>query len=202
MNLIQNPSDSARRTPFLRAVVIGVSAGGMNALSTVLPALPKDFPLPILVVQHRLAGSNDYLTRSLDQISAVQIKEAEEKERLKAGYVYVAPADYHLLVERDHTLSLSVDPKENYSRPSIDVLFESAAYAWTSALIGVILTGANADGAKGMAFIKQKGGTTIVQNPTTAENDVMPRAALASADYVLELSEIGELLKTLANPLI
>ncbi len=195
---------TARNTPpsAFQAVVIGVSAGGMHALSTLLPALPKDFPLPILVVQHRLAGSDDYLAHSLDQLCAIHVKEAEEKEPLKAGWVYIAPADYHLLVERDQTLSLSVDDKENYSRPSIDVLFESAAYAWTSALIGVILTGANSDGARGLALIKEKGGITVVQNPTTAEYDVMPKAALASAKYVLDLAKIGELLKTLASQAI
>lgn len=190
---------SAPSTGF-RAVVIGVSAGGMKALSMLLPDLPKDFPIPILVVQHRLAGSDDYLAKSLNRISAVQVKEAEEKEPLKAGCAYIAPADYHLLVERDQTLSLSVDEKEMYSRPSIDVLFESAAYVWTSALIGVILTGANSDGAKGLALIKEKGGATVVQNPETAEHDTMPRAALASADYVLELADIGELLRTLTKP--
>ena len=184
--------------PGFRAVVIGVSAGGIQALSTLLPLLPKDFSLPILVVQHRLAGSDDYITKSLNQICAMQVKEAEEKEAVKAGCVYLAPADYHLLVERDQTLSLSVDEKVNYSRPAIDVLFESAAYAWSSGLIGIVLTGANSDGAKGLALVKQLGGTAIVQNPDTAEHGTMPRAALASADYVLELPEIGNKLKAFA----
>jgi two-component system chemotaxis response regulator CheB len=183
--------------PGFRAVVIGVSAGGIQALSTLLPLLPKDFSLPILVVQHRLAGSDDYITKSLNQICAMQVKEAEEKEAVKAGCVYLAPADYHLLVERDQTLSLSVDEKVNYSRPAIDVLFESAAYAWSSGLIGIVLTGANSDGAKGLALIKQLGGTAIVQDPDTAEHGTMPRAALASADYVLELSKIGDMLEAL-----
>ena len=183
--------------PGFRAVVIGVSAGGIQALSTLLPLLPKDFSLPILVVQHRLAGSDDYITKSLNQICAMQVKEAEEKEAVKAGCVYLAPADYHLLVERDQTLSLSVDEKVNYSRPAIDVLFESAAYAWSSGLIGIVLTGANSDGAKGLALVKQLGGTAIVQNPDTAEHGTMPRAALASADYVLELSKIGDMLEAL-----
>jgi two-component system chemotaxis response regulator CheB len=182
-----------------RAVVVGVSAGGMAALSTWLPALPKDFPLPVLVVQHRLSGSDDYLARSLDRICAVRVKEAEEKEKIQPGCVYLAPADYHLLVERDETLSLSIDDKENYSRPSIDVLFESAAYAWSERVIGIILTGANSDGANGLALIKQRGGPAIVQDPQTAEHDTMPRAALPSADYVLSLPKIGELLKTLAR---
>ena len=179
------------------AVVIGVSAGGLEALSTLLPMLPKNFPLPILVVQHRLASSDDYLAKSLDRICAVHVKEAEEKEMLKAGCVYLAPANYHLLVERDETLSLSVDERENYSRPSVDVLFESAAYVWSSRLIGIVLTGANADGARGAALIKERGGTVIVQDPATAERPEMPQAAKVSADYVLTIQKIGELLKTL-----
>jgi two-component system chemotaxis response regulator CheB len=200
MNSLPKPP-VAKRPPLatgFRAVVIGVSAGGIQALSTLLPLLPKDFPLPILVVQHRLAGSDDYITKSLNKICAVQGKEAEEKEAVKAGCIYLAPADYHLLVERDQTLALSVDDKVNYSRPAIDVLFESAAYVWSSGLIGIILTGANSDGAKGLALIKQLGGTTMVQNPETAERGTMPRAALASADYVLELTKIGDILKAFA----
>ena len=179
------------------AVVIGVSAGGLKALSTLLPMLPKPFPLPVLVVQHRLADSDDFLATSLDRICAVRVKEAKEKEKLKAGCVYLAPANYHLLVERDETLSLSIDDRENYSRPSVDVLFESAAYVWSSRLIGIVLTGANADGARGAALIKERGGTVIVQDPATAERPEMPQAAKISADYVLTIQKIGELLKTL-----
>ena len=199
MTLLHNPSNSAHATPSFRAVVIGVSAGGMEALNTLLPTLPEQFPLSVLVVQHRLAGSDDYLAKSLDRTCAVRVKEAEEKETLQAGCVYLAPADYHLLVERDQTLSLSVDEKENYSRPSIDVLFESAAYVWSSQLIGIILTGANSDGAKGLALIKKRGGTTIVQAPETAQYDTMPRAAVGSADHILPIPKIGELLKKLAG---
>ena len=192
--------DAENRKPIggFRSVVIGVSAGGMEALSTLFLALPKDFPLPILVVQHRRSGSDNYLVKRLDRICTVRVKEAEEKEELQAGCIYLAPADYHLLVERDQTLSLSVDEKENYSRPSIDVLFESAAYVWSSRLIGIVLTGANSDGAKGLALIKQRGGTTIVQDPETAEYDTMPRAASDSADYVLSIPEIAALLKNMA----
>jgi len=180
-------------------VVIGVSAGGLRALSTLLPALPKTFPLPVLVVQHRLAESDDFLAHMLNRIAAVRVKEAEEKEQLQPGVVYLAPADYHLLAERNGTLSLSVDAKENYSRPSIDVLFESAAYVWTSSLIGIILTGANSDGAKGLKLIKEKGGTTIIQNPATAEYSEMPRAALAAADHVLDLPDIAEFLNRITT---
>jgi len=192
-------STDLRHPPGFRGIVIGVSAGGMNALLNLLPALPKGFSLPIVVVQHRLTGSDDFLARNLNRLSEIQVKEAEDKEPLKAGSAYLAPADYHVLVERDHSLSLSVDPKVHYSRPSIDVLFESAAYAWSAGAIGVILTGANADGAEGLARIKQTGGTTIVQDPKSAEYDMMPRAAIAAAsvDYVLTVSKIGSLLAKL-----
>ncbi len=183
------------KNPF-RAVVIGVSAGGLKALTTLLPLLPKAYPLPVLVVQHRLAESDDYLTKSLDRICAARVKEAEEKEAARAGHVYLAPANYHLLVERNETLSLSIDERENFSRPSIDVLFESAAYAWSARLIGIVLTGANADGARGLALIKKRGGLTLVQDPATAEHDAMPRAAMKAClvDHVLKLPEIGAFL--------
>jgi len=184
-----------RNTPY-KAVVIGVSAGGSAALAALLPGLPEDFPLPVLVVQHLPPGNGGYLVESLDQKCAMVVKEAEEKETLRPGCMYIAPPDYHLLVERDETLSLSVDEKVNYSRPSIDVLFESAAYAWSSGVIGVILTGASTDGSKGLALIKERDGMTIVQDPTIAEQPIMPRAAIdaADVDHVLGLEEIGELL--------
>lgn len=177
-----------------RAVVIGVSAGGLDALTVLLPGLPEEFPLPVVVVQHLLPGSGGYLVESLDQKCALAVKEAEEKEALRPGCIYIAPPDYHLLVEWDETLSLSIDEKVHCSRPSIDVLFESAAYAWSSGVIGVILTGASADGAKGLALIKERGGMTIVQDPATAEQPIMPRAAIEATqvDYVLGLEEIGE----------
>lgn len=182
-----------------RAVVIGVSAGGLHALSTLLPALPASFPLPILIVQHRPAGSDDFLAKNLNRISALTVKEAEEKEELRGGVAYIAPADYHLLVERNETLSLSAEPKENFSRPSIDVLFESAAYVWSEKLIGVILTGANSDGANGLALIKQRGGVAMVQDPKTAEHDAMPRAAIEASpiDTILPIPKIAALLKSI-----
>jgi len=191
---------SPKSTAF-RAVVIGASAGGLNALAALLSDLPQDFPLPVLVVQHLLPGSGGYLAESLSQKCAMAVKEAEEKEKLRPGCVYLAPPDYHLLVERDEALSLSIDEKVHYSRPSIDVLFESAAYAWSSKVIGVILTGASADGAKGLALIKARGGMAIVQDPATAEQPIMPQAAIdaVDVDYVLGLAEMGEMLVKLGT---
>jgi two-component system chemotaxis response regulator CheB len=195
----KNGSEKCRPAGDFRAVVIGVSAGGLDALGKLLPALPASFPLPILIVQHRRADSDDYLSKSLDRDCAITVKEAEEKEALRGGTAYLAPANYHLLVERDETLALSVEPKENFSRPSIDVLFESASYVWAERLIGIILTGANKDGAKGLALIKQRGGTAIVQDPAGAEYDAMPKAAInaGAVDAILPIPKIASLLKSI-----
>jgi two-component system chemotaxis response regulator CheB len=136
--------------------------------------------------------SDNYMVRMLNELSTITVKEADEKEPVLPGVAYVAPPDYHLLVEQDFTLSLSVEEKVNYSRPSIDVLFETAADAYGPHLMGVVLTGANADGSNGLAYIKQKGGYAVVQKPEDAESPAMPRAAIekASPDLVLSLPEI------------
>lgn len=183
------------------AIVIGVSAGGMNALSAVLPRLPDDFALPIIIVQHMDPNSRDYLSDHLDRKCNIQVKEAEDKESVINGVAYVAPANYHLLVEEDRTLSLSVDDLVNYSRPSIDIMFETAADVYKKKLVGVVLTGANADGSKGLAKIKTLGGLAIVQDPATAHVDYMPKAAIASTkvDHILPLEEIASLLMELSN---
>jgi two-component system chemotaxis response regulator CheB len=178
------------------AVVIGASAGGVNALHKVLVPLPADIAIPILVVQHRLPTPDDYLAFSLNKSCQLVVKEAEEKEPVEPGTVYVAPANYHLLVERDQTLSLSVDDKVCYSRPSIDVLFETAAEVYRSGLVGIIMTGASGDGAAGLGRIKENGGLTIVQDPATAEYAVMPLSAIRenAVDKILSLQEIASFL--------
>jgi two-component system chemotaxis response regulator CheB len=182
-----------------KAVVIGASAGGLNALQKVLAPLPADFALPILVVQHRLPSPDDLLSFSLNESCKLVVKEADEKEPAKPGYVYVAPANYHLLVERDETLSLSVDAKVCYSRPSIDVLFETAAQVYRSGLVGIILTGASDDGTVGLKKIKEMGGLTVAQDPDTAEYAVMPLSAIREGivDKILSLAEIGSFLAQL-----
>jgi two-component system chemotaxis response regulator CheB len=183
------------------AAVIGVSAGGMQALRTILSAIPETYPLSIVIVQHRGVRSDDYLVRALNDLCAITVKEAEDKEGMRPRVAYIAPADYHLLVEPDRTFSLSVDEKVHYARPSIDVLFESAAETFASKLIGVILTGANSDGAQGLRAIKQHGGLAIVQDPETAEAASMPRAALraTAVDHVASLDRIGALLRQLGQ---
>ena len=177
-----------------QAVVVGASSGGLHAFKKLLPMLPVEFPCPILIVQHISPVSENYLTVILDKISHVHVKEADEKEIVLPGSVYVAPPDYHLLVEADRTLSLSVEDKVNYSRPSIDVLFQTAADAYKEHLVGILLTGANADGSEGLAYIKNRGGFTIVQDPAEAESPFMPKAAIQhhQPDLILSLDGIIE----------
>src|SRR5215210_1601356 len=131
------------------AVVIGVSAGGLNALSEILSKLPVHFSMPVIIVQHRMKDDNQLLEEVLQSRCSIRVKQADEKEIIRSGMVYTAPANYHLLVETDRTFSLSNDALENFSRPSIDVLFETAAEVYKNELIGIILTGASNDGAKG-----------------------------------------------------
>ena len=177
----------------LQAVVIGASAGGIHALNTVLSVLPADFRLPILIVQHLHPDSDSYLVQILAEHCALPVKQADEKELIQAGTVYIAPPNYHLLVEEDKTLSLSIDPRVNFSRPSVDVLFETAAQSYRGQLIGVVLTGANRDGCEGVAMIKQLGGCVLVQDPSTAEASAMPEAAIqaVTVDQVLPLEQLG-----------
>jgi two-component system chemotaxis response regulator CheB len=182
------------------AVVIGVSAGGIEALKILLPALPASFPLPIAIVQHRDPHADGFLAGYLDRMSSITVSEAEDKEPFCAGHAYLAPAGYHLHVESDRSLSLSVDPRVNYSCPSIDVLFESAADVFAASLIGIVLTGGNADGAQGLKAIKACGGLAVVQDPRTASATAMPRAALEATpvDHVVDLARIAPLLRRMS----
>lgn len=180
-----------------KAIVIGASAGALDALSQVLALLPEDYLLPVLVVVHLPADKKSILAELLDMKCRVSVKEADDKEPLASGVVYVAPPDYHLLVEKDGTISLSNEEPILYSRPSIDVLFESAADAIGPGLIGVVLTGANDDGAHGLAAIRDAGGRCIVQDPQDAYSAIMPLAALQACSdaRTMSLAEIAEFLK-------
>lgn len=184
-----------------QVVVIGASAGGSSALLKILPALPANYPLPIVIVQHLhpLQESTSLLYRGSG--SSLTLKEADEKDVLHPGFVYFAPPNYHLLIEDDKVLSLSIDPKINYTRPSIDVLFESAVDAFGSEVIGVLLSGANQDGANGLLRIKLRGGMTIVQDPGDAEVSYMPKSAidLVQPTHILKAAEIARLLLKLAD---
>jgi two-component system chemotaxis response regulator CheB len=187
--------------PRYKAVVMGLSAGGMQALKVFIPALPFSFPLPVAIAQHNSESSDSFLADYLNQIGALTVKEAEDKEPLRSGHAYLAPAGYHLLIEDDQTFSLSVDPRVNYCCPAIDVLFESAADAFGASLIGIVLTGANSDGSRGLKAIKERGGMTIVQNPETAESRYMPQAALEATvvDHVVTLEQLSPLLMQLSE---
>jgi two-component system chemotaxis response regulator CheB len=183
-------------TKRFNAVVMGVSTGGVLALKCILGALPADFPIPVLVTAHIAPNSDDGLAVLLDTLCAIRVKEADEQETMIPGTVYLAPANYHLLVERGGNLALSIDPPVNFSRPSVDVLFETAADAYGETLIGVILTGAGCDGSRGLLKIKNCGGVAVVQDPVDAEMGSMPASALKlmHADYVVPLKEISGLL--------
>jgi two-component system, chemotaxis family, protein-glutamate methylesterase/glutaminase len=174
-------------------VVVGASLGGLEAVSILLAQLSPSFSLPIAVAQHRAAEPADGDLAALWQRStALPVADVEDKAPIEVGHVYVAPADYHLLVESRDCFALSTDPPVLFARPSIDVLFESVADEYGRTAVGVVLTGANADGAAGLARIKERGGVAIVQEPTTSTRRRMPDAAIAAttADAILPLEEI------------
>ena len=159
-------------------VVVGASWGGLAALQAILRVLPGDFAAPMVVTQHRSARSDDtVLPMLLDANTPLTVHDAEDKDTLERGTVLIAPPDYHLLVEQG-TVALSCDEPVAFSRPSIDVCFESAAEAYGERVAGVVLTGANADGAAGLAMIRRRGGLALIQDPATAERPEMPQAAL------------------------
>ena len=188
----------------IRLVAIGASWGGLHAIEVVLGTLPADFGAPVVIAQHRQADSNEgVLVRLLDARCSLTVREADDKQALRPGVVLVAPADYHLLVE-EGAVALSVDEPLNYSRPAIDILFSSAADAYGRHVAGVVLTGANADGALGLAQIAERGGMAIVQDPETAERREMPDAALWATPHarVLALEEIGPLLTEVVAPTV
>lgn len=185
--------DQCERSPRYDQVVIGGSAGAMQALPIILEQLPETFYLPVVAVLHRLESGSGYLCQYLVQRCALPVMEIEDKQRVKPGHIYIAPAGYHVLLEVGGYFSLSIDTKVNYSRPSIDVLFESAVDVYADRLVGIILTGANSDGSRGIRKINEAGGLTIVQRPETALSDYMPKAALKATniDKVLDPQEIG-----------
>ncbi len=176
------------------AIVIGASAGGIDALTKLLTALKSDLKLPIIIAQHISPNSDNFIVSHLNNICKLKVVEANEKDEIKNGTIYFASPDYHLLVEEDKTFSLSAEEKINFSRPSIDVLFETAADVYQENLIGIMLTGANKDGSKGLGRIKKNGGFTIVQDPKCAEVDTMPISAIKQVDVdkILNIKEISD----------
>ena len=176
-------------------VVIGVSLGGLKAMKTIIEKLPHDFPLPVVIVQHRGKNADETLQLLLTEYGNLKVVEPEDKDEIMTGNIYLAPPDYHLLIE-EHHFSLSLDLPVNYARTSIDVLFDSAADAYRNKVIGIILTGSSKDGAAGLAAIKLKGGFAIVQEPTSAESDILPKATvnLVADAKILPLDKIASFL--------
>lgn len=160
-------------------VVIGASWGGVDALTTLLRKIPKGFLAPIAVVQHRAEDTDSLLAQVLQRSTELKVEEAEDKGELQPGHVYLAPAGYHLLID-EGALSLSVDERENFARPSVDVLFESAAEWFRNRVVAIVLTGVGRDGARGAQVVEELGGMVIVEDPQTAVRPEMPSAALAS----------------------
>ncbi|MCU0526792.1 MAG: chemotaxis protein CheB [Elainella sp. Prado103] len=179
-------------------IVIGTSLGGLTALPVLLQTLSPALSTPIAIVQHRHRDSRSGLLDFLQPYTTLSLREVEDKDPIQPRTIYLAPADYHLLVE-SHQFALSIDEPVSFARPSIDVLFETAAESFGKEAIGVILTGANQDGAQGAATLKAQGGTVIIQDPTTAESPIMPAAVQAntSVDWVLPLTQIGSCLNHL-----
>ena len=183
-------------------VVIGASLGGLEAVAQLLASLPNGFSLPVAVVQHRAASTDNDVAVMWQRSTTLPVADADDKAPIVRGQVYVAPADYHLLVESKGWFALSTEGPVHWARPSINVLFQSAAEVYGAGVIGVILTGASADGSEGLAEIRRRGGCALVQKPASAECDVMPRAAIAATpvNHILELQELGRLIGALAGP--
>jgi two-component system chemotaxis response regulator CheB len=181
-------------------VAIGTSWGGLAALTKLLGDLPMDFGIPVVVVQHRSKDSERLLVQLLQDATDMKVGEIEDKDPLTPGTVHVAPANYHVLIEQGYA-SLTVEEPVRYSRPSIDVMFSSAADTYGTAAIGVVLTGANEDGARGLAHIVKRGGLALVQDPKTAEIPIMPQAAIRAVPSaeVLSLETLGPRLIALSR---
>jgi two-component system chemotaxis response regulator CheB len=179
--------------------LIGGSAGSLKVLLEMLPNIKEDLSFPIVIILHRKGSSDSMLAELLNSRTKLTVVEAEEKEKLVPGFVYLAPPDYHLLIEKDQTISLDFSEKLNYSRPSIDITFISASEIFGKKTTALLLSGANADGVDGLNIIKQNSGTTLVQDPLTAEVDYMPKQAIihAKIDFILEPKQIAAFINQL-----
>ncbi len=182
-----------------QAVVIGGSAGSFQGITKILSGISEGFPLPIILCLHRLKHVRNGFMEALSIKSKKPVAEPYDKESIKRGQVYLAPANYHLSIELGHTICLSTEEMVNNSRPSIDITFESASYVYREKLVGILLSGANKDGAYGMKEVKARGGLTVVQDPKECMIDTMPRAALGATeiDYTLTVDQIIDLLNQL-----
>ncbi|RCR67941.1 chemotaxis protein CheB [Larkinella punicea] len=184
-----------------KAVVIGGSAGSIEVLLKLLPALSSPLSLVIMIVLHRKNSTDSSLADLLSSRTTIRVQEVEDKDPVVPGTIYLAPADYHLLIEKDEVFSLDDSEKVNYSRPSLDVTFESAADVYGSSLVGILLSGANADGTAGLNLIKARGGVLIAQKPETAQAAFMPQHAIQNApiDRVLDVEEMAVFINSLSR---
>ncbi|TKC12521.1 chemotaxis protein CheB [Pedobacter polaris] len=183
------------------ALVIGGSAGSLDVLLKVFPAINLNITFPIIIVVHRKQGTDSLLSDLLSTKTSLTVKEVEEKEAILAGTIYIVPADYHLLIEKDLTFSLDYSEKVNYSRPSIDVTFQSAAEVYEDKLVCLLLSGSNSDGVNGLITVKNYGGETVVQDPISAQIDYMPAQAIlrAKIDRVLAIGEMANYINTIGK---
>lgn len=172
------------------ALVIGGSAGSLDVLLEIFPALNRNITFPIIIVTHRKSGNDSLLSDLLQNRTGLKVREAEEKEQILPGYVYIVPADYHMLIEHNHTISLDYSEKVNYSRPSIDVTFQSAAEVFKNELVCILLSGSNADGVEGLKSVNKYGGSVVIQNPETAIMPYMPQQAVNSVKPHIILDSI------------
>lgn len=182
-----------------KAIVIGASAGGFSAIKLFLSTLNPKMSVPIIIIQHVLSGSELAVTELYKNLCNYSIKEVVSREKIVSGHIYLTPPNYHLLLEEDLSFTLSTEDKVSYARPAIDVTFECAAEIFKSSLVGILLTGANEDGSRGLKKIQKWGGYTIVQNPKTAEIATMPQSALniMNPDKIIEIGELGEIINKL-----
>lgn len=185
----------------VKLIVIGGSAGSLQVILNFLAAIPRDFPLPILIVLHRNGVFESNLEELFSSRTRVPVKEVEEKELIIPGTTYICPADYHVLLEKDHSFSLDYSERVHYSRPSIDVTFRSAADSFGEELVALLLSGGNADGVEGLQYIKARGGVAVVQDPATAEVPYMPQQAVTKGeiDFIVPAVEIPAFLLGLAR---
>ncbi|WP_128547028.1 chemotaxis protein CheB [Larkinella soli] len=188
-----------RLTSPCKAVVIGGSAGSIDVLMKLLPALRPDLSFSLLIVLHRRHSGESSLANLLSVKTVMPVREVEDKDPILPGQVYLAPADYHLLIEKNQYFSLDFSEKVNFSRPSLDVTFESAADAWGPEMVGILLSGANADGSDGLRAVKKAGGVIIAQKPETAQSAFMPQQAILSTpiDHVFDVVEIAEYINSI-----
>jgi two-component system chemotaxis response regulator CheB len=187
--------------PISRLLVIGGSAGSLQVILSLLTAIGEDFPMPVLIVLHRNGGFESSLEDLFSTRTQLLIREVEEKDQLRTGTIYLCPADYHVLLEKDQSFSLDYSERVHFSRPSIDVTFRSAADVFGPGVISLLLSGGNADGAEGMQYVKERGGLTVVQDPSTADVPYMPQQVITrmKVDFIVPADEIPGFVRQLGR---